>query len=149
MTCAQGAGIYSAGTCTAEVYGTCGTILNVFDSEFKNNRAPGGGGGLRLFNSNQDPLTATLRNVIFEANEVYYTMMVTESAIGVSTGHSVYIDNSAGEIVATFDNVKFRKHAGRTYEYCVTMPVLACHERGAGLPAPGEPAILYSTTPGA
>ena len=151
MTRAQGAGIYSASSAACAAAGTCGAILNVFDSEFKNNRSPGAGGGLRLKNLNQDPHTATLRNVIFEANEVYSNIMGDMlSAIGFATGHSIYIDSRAGTVVTSFEGVKFRNHAGRTYEFCTTSGSgTECYERGAGAPAPKEPAIVYSTMPGA
>ena len=157
MTRAQGAGIYSESSVACTAVGTCGAILNVFDSEIKNNRSPMAGGGLRLTNGNGDPLTATLRNVIFDANEVYTDIMGAYTAIGFSTGHSVYIDTAAGAIIASFEGVNFRNHAGRTYEFCqvvrATEPPYEtkeeCYERGAGAPAPKEPAIVYSTMPGA
>jgi hypothetical protein len=104
-----------------------------------------------LYNNNQEPHIVNLRNVNFESNEVYATVIGVESAIGFSTGHSIYIDVAAGEIVSTFENVRFREHTGFTSEFCQmesNTDGYGCYVRGSGLPAPKAPAILYSSLPG-
>ena len=149
----QGGAIYSEAKGT-NVEELTDTVLNVYDTEIKGSTASDAGGGLRLKNSVDQPLTVDLRNVTFTDNTVTANNIGAQTATALSEGLSFYLDVGSGAIEVTLEVVNFRDHTD-DYQLCKwddVNNVEKCVTRGTneillGSKAPKQPAIVYSTLP--